>query len=130
MLLLGGEYSHSCGEVVNTVASVAGPASSVRRCVTARQAPGWCTASGEDLRCPVIRTGGLAHDRAASRPEGMWMIHALPTWFEVTSLVAVVVLLVVDLIVVGRRPHVPSIKESALWVAFYVGLAVAFGVLL
>ncbi|MCF4121205.1 TerC family protein [Antribacter sp. KLBMP9083] len=58
------------------------------------------------------------------------MIHALPTWFEVTSLVAVVVLLVVDLIVVGRRPHVPSIKESALWVAFYVGLALAFGVLL
>lgn len=58
------------------------------------------------------------------------MIHELPVWFEVTSLVAVVVLLVVDLIVVGRRPHVPSIKESALWVAFYVGLALAFGVLL
>lgn len=58
------------------------------------------------------------------------MIHELPVWFEVTSLVAVVVLLVVDLIVVGRRPHVPSIKESALWVAFYVGLAIAFGVLL
>jgi tellurite resistance protein TerC len=32
--------------------------------------------------------------------------------------------------VVGRRPHVPSIKESALWVAFYVGLALAFGILL
>src|SRR5918998_522166 len=55
------------------------------------------------------------------------MIHELPFWFEVASLTAVLVILAADLVIVGRRPHVPSMKESALWVAFYVGLAIAFG---
>nr|WP_244615699.1 TerC family protein [Stackebrandtia albiflava] len=36
-------------------------------------------------------------------------------------------LLAVDLIIVGRRPHEPSTKESSLWVVFYVSLAVLFG---
>jgi tellurite resistance protein TerC len=56
------------------------------------------------------------------------MTHELPYVFEVASLVAVVVLLAVDLLIVGRRPHVPSMKESGLWVAFYVALAIVFGV--
>ncbi|GAA1858307.1 TerC family protein [Myceligenerans crystallogenes] len=51
----------------------------------------------------------------------------LPPWFEITSLVAMIVLIVVDLLIVARRPHVPSTKESALWVSFYVALALAFG---
>ncbi len=46
------------------------------------------------------------------------------------TLVAVVVVLAVDLLVIGRRPHVPSIRECALWVTFYVGLAVAFGIVI
>ncbi|NUR74272.1 MAG: TerC family protein [Hamadaea sp.] len=44
------------------------------------------------------------------------------------TLVALVALLVVDLLIVGRRPHEPSFKESSLWVTFYVGLAVVFGI--
>jgi tellurite resistance protein TerC len=44
------------------------------------------------------------------------------------SLVAVVALLAFDLLVIGRRPHVPSMRECALWVVFYVSLAVAFGI--
>ncbi|GAB2473625.1 TerC family protein [Xylanimonas ulmi] len=55
------------------------------------------------------------------------MVHELPTWFEVAALTAMGVLLVADLLVVARRPHVPSMRESALWVAFYVALAVVFG---
>lgn len=55
------------------------------------------------------------------------MQHELPFWFEAASLTALVVLLLVDLVVVGRRPHVPSMKESGLWVAFYVALALVFG---
>jgi tellurite resistance protein TerC len=43
------------------------------------------------------------------------------------TLVALVALLLVDLIIVGRRPHEPSFKESSLWVTFYVGLAIVFG---
>ncbi len=44
------------------------------------------------------------------------------------TLVGMVALLVVDLLIIGRRPHEPSLRESAIWVAFYVGLAVLFGV--
>jgi tellurite resistance protein TerC len=55
------------------------------------------------------------------------MVHELPVTFEVISLGAMLVLLIADLLIVGRRPHVPSVKESALWVSFYVGLAVIFG---
>jgi len=46
----------------------------------------------------------------------------------IVTLVALVALLVVDLMIVGRRPHEPSMRESSLWVAFYVGLAALFGV--
>ena len=35
-------------------------------------------------------------------------------------------ILVGDLLLVLKRPHVPSVKESALWVAFYVALALVF----
>jgi tellurite resistance protein TerC len=55
------------------------------------------------------------------------MVHELPVTFEAISLGAMLVLLVADLLIVGRRPHVPSMKESAIWVSFYVGLAVIFG---
>jgi tellurite resistance protein TerC len=51
-------------------------------------------------------------------------------WFEVGTYVALAILLLVDLAVIGRRPHTPSLRESALWVGGYVGLAVVFGLLL
>ena len=57
------------------------------------------------------------------------MVHELPVTFEAIALGAMLVLLVADLLIVGRRPHIPSMKESALWVSFYVGLAVIFGVI-
>jgi tellurite resistance protein TerC len=57
------------------------------------------------------------------------MVHELPVTFEVISLGAMLLLLVADLLIVGRRPHVPSMKESAIWVGFYVGLAVIFGLI-
>ncbi|MGC4805898.1 TerC family protein [Micromonospora sp. DT233] len=43
------------------------------------------------------------------------------------TLVALTVVLVVDLFIIGRRPHEPSVRESSLWVGFYVGLALLFG---
>jgi tellurite resistance protein TerC len=51
----------------------------------------------------------------------------LPVWFEIGSLVFLGLLLLGDLLIVARRPHVPSMKESSLWVSFYVGLALIFG---
>jgi tellurite resistance protein TerC len=53
-------------------------------------------------------------------------MHVTTTTWVVTLLVLVAIL-AVDLLIVGRRPHEPSMKESAVWVAVYVGLAVLFG---
>ena len=52
----------------------------------------------------------------------------VPTWVWIVTLVALAAVLAVDLLIIGRRPHEPSMKEAGGWVAFYVGLALAFGV--
>ena len=52
----------------------------------------------------------------------------LPVWFEIATFVGLTVLLLADLAIVARRPHEPSMKEAGLWVGFYVGLALIFGV--
>ena len=54
----------------------------------------------------------------------------IPVWFEITSMVVMVIILIADLLLIKLRPHIPSTKESTLWVAFYVGLALLFAVLL
>ena len=54
----------------------------------------------------------------------------LPLWFEVGSLVVLTLILVADLLIVYKRPHVPSIREASLWVAFYVALALVFALLM
>lgn len=54
----------------------------------------------------------------------------LPAWFEVATFVVLGLLLLVDLAVVARRPHAPSMREASLWVAFYVSLAMAFALVL
>ncbi|WP_374947193.1 TerC family protein [Agreia sp.] len=54
----------------------------------------------------------------------------LPVWFEVGSLVILTLILVVDLLLVLKRPHIPSAKESTLWVVFYIGLALVFSLLM
>ncbi|MFJ6679218.1 TerC family protein [Microbacterium sp. NPDC091382] len=54
----------------------------------------------------------------------------LPLWFEVGSLVGLTLILVADLLLIIKRPHVPSTKESTLWVVFYVGLALLFALLM
>jgi tellurite resistance protein TerC len=43
------------------------------------------------------------------------------------TLVGLTGMLIVDLLVVGRRPHEPSLRESTLWVSLYVTLAAGFG---
>lgn len=50
----------------------------------------------------------------------------LPVWFEVGSFAVLAAILLLDLLLVLKRPHEPSMKEAGLWVAFYVGLAVVF----
>ena len=43
------------------------------------------------------------------------------------TLVALAAMMAVDLLIIGRRPHEPSMKEASGWVVFYVALALAFG---
>ena len=58
------------------------------------------------------------------------MTLALPLWFEVVSLVTLTLILAADLLLVVVRPRVPTLRESSVWVAVYVGLALLFAVTL
>lgn len=51
----------------------------------------------------------------------------IPGWIWAATLTLYAVLFVIDLLVVGRRPHIPSTAECVRWLGLYVGLAVAFG---
>lgn len=52
---------------------------------------------------------------------------ASPTVWLITVAITVGVLLV-DLLIIGRRPHEPSMKEVSLHLSFFVGMAVLFGI--
>jgi tellurite resistance protein TerC len=54
----------------------------------------------------------------------------LPLWFRVATSAVLGLLLLVDLAVVARRPHAPSLRECSLWVGCYVSLAGLFAGLL
>ncbi len=54
----------------------------------------------------------------------------VPTWVWIVTLVALAAVLAVDLLIIGRRPHEPSMKEAGGWVAFYVALALGFSIVL
>jgi tellurite resistance protein TerC len=46
--------------------------------------------------------------------------------FQTVTLVVLVLILAADLLLILKRPHIPSPKESTLWVVFYVTLALIF----
>ena len=54
----------------------------------------------------------------------------IPAWLEIGALVVMGVVIVADLILAFARPHMPSLRESGMWIAFYVLLALGFGALL
>jgi tellurite resistance protein TerC len=53
----------------------------------------------------------------------------VPLWVWGITVAAIVAMLVFDFVGHVRTPHAPSLKESAIWSAVYVGLAVVFGLL-
>ena len=55
---------------------------------------------------------------------------AIPAWFEITAFVVLLLILALDLFLAYRRPHIPSTRESGLWVGFYVVLALGFAALM
>lgn len=54
----------------------------------------------------------------------------VPLWAWGVTAAVVVILLVVDFLEHVRRPHEPTLRESATWSGAYVGVALAFGTLL
>lgn len=50
----------------------------------------------------------------------------IPAWFELGSAAVLLLILAVDVFLAFRRPHIPSTRESALWIAVYVVLALIF----
>jgi tellurite resistance protein TerC len=49
------------------------------------------------------------------------------SWVWIVTLVALAAVLAVDLLIIGRRPHEPSVREATGWVSFYILLAGLFG---
>ncbi len=51
----------------------------------------------------------------------------VPTWVWIATIAILAVGLAVDVFVIGRRPHEPTMKESTGAVVFFVGTALIFG---
>jgi tellurite resistance protein TerC len=51
----------------------------------------------------------------------------VPTWLWIASITLLVGLLAVDVFIIGRRPHEPSLRECTIAISFFIGLAVLFG---
>ncbi|HEX3196344.1 MAG TPA: TerC family protein, partial [Propionibacteriaceae bacterium] len=45
----------------------------------------------------------------------------------IITVVVMVTILAIDVLIIGRRPHEPSMKEAGLFIGIYVTLAVVFG---
>jgi tellurite resistance protein TerC len=52
----------------------------------------------------------------------------VPTWLWWATIVVTVAFLLLDVLVIGRRPHEPTTREVSRDLAFYVGAAVLFGI--
>src|SRR3954454_12199161 len=77
------------------------------------------TVGGRDLR---VLTYAPAHPGGNTRMD-------VPFWIWAITGAAIVGMLVFDFIGHVRTPHAPSLRESAIWSAVYVGIAVVFGLL-
>jgi len=52
----------------------------------------------------------------------------VPSWVWWTTIVVTMAILLFDVVIVGRRPHEPSMKEVTAYLSVYVGMAVLFGI--
>ncbi|MBK7723377.1 MAG: TerC family protein [Austwickia sp.] len=52
----------------------------------------------------------------------------IPLWVWAVTLTVTLAFLLIDVVVIARRPHVPSMGEAGRHLAFFVGAAVAFGI--
>ncbi len=52
----------------------------------------------------------------------------IPLWVWIVTIAVTVAFLLVDIVVIARRPHVPSMGEASRHLAFFVGSAILFGI--
>jgi tellurite resistance protein TerC len=52
----------------------------------------------------------------------------IPTWVWWTTIIVTMSVLLFDVVIIGRRPHEPSMREVSISLAIYVGLAIVFGI--
>ncbi len=57
-------------------------------------------------------------------------VSTIPIAFEIGTYIVLLIILTADVVLAYRRPHVPSTRESSLWIGFYVALALIFAVLM
>ena len=50
-----------------------------------------------------------------------------PPWLWFATIGGLIAIILIDLVIVARRPHAVTISEATRWVLFYVALAVVFG---
>ncbi len=50
----------------------------------------------------------------------------IPLWFEIGTYVVLALILAFDIILAFKRPHIPTTRESGMWIGFYVLLALVF----
>lgn len=68
-----------------------------------------------------------SYERVSSSSERVWRADdVIPVWLEIGSLVVVVAAILGDLAIAYLRPRIPRPGEAAVWLAFYVLLALAF----
>ena len=48
-------------------------------------------------------------------------------WFEIISMAVLTAILIADVLIIFKRPHIPSNRESTIWIVAYALLAVVFG---
>jgi tellurite resistance protein TerC len=51
----------------------------------------------------------------------------VPSWVWLTTIGLAAIFLLVDVIIIAKRPHRPSTKEVSLFLGFYIGAAILFG---
>ena len=110
--------------IVSTGSSVEAPdtAASVLIETDAGETFGFAPARSSPKEIFVTSLITLVSETAAATTEEA----PLPAWFELTSFVVLLLILAIDLFLAYKRPHIPSTRESALWVGFYVVLALIF----
>jgi tellurite resistance protein TerC len=73
-------------------------------------------------------TVGETSGASSSTPEGSSV--DVPLWLWIVTIGLIVVMLTVDFVGHVRTPHAPTLREAGIWSAVYVGIAVAFGILI